>query len=349
MENPPNDPKRFGLLPALDQYLRQLGLDLSDEKGLEPFIQHIADTANKHQKNAALIHGLRVQTMFGYFAAALGGCKIITEEDSGDFFVEPGNLRRPDFRILLNSGRELLVEVKNFNPVEPMKPYVLDADYAHQLRDYAAAFGKPLLIAIYWRPWGLWTLNTLNCFDFDGVEYSLLLTKALKNDQNLLLGDRLIGITKPLTLRLYTDPSHTRKIDKDGHCEFKIEKAMLTAGGRDITDATEQKLAWFFFLYGSWTNLEQPAHVADGQLLWWDMKPTREDPNPEQKFIMVGRLSEMICRQFNSVTTEDGKVTRLAPERDPSRFGIKIPANYKSDALGIWQFQMKADEEIFSS
>jgi hypothetical protein len=79
------------------------------------------------------------------------------------------------------------------------------------------------------------------------------------------------------------------------------------------------------------------------------MIPTREDPNPEQNFIMVGRLSEMICRQFNSVTTEDGKVTRLAPEKDPSKFGIKIPVNYKSDVLGIWQFQIKADEDIFSS
>jgi hypothetical protein len=349
MEKPPNDPKRFGLLPALDDFLRKSGLTLSNEKGREAFIQHLADTANKHQNNPALIHGLRIQTMFAYFAAALGSCKIITEEDSGEFFTENGNLKRPDFRILLQSGQEILVEVKNFNPGEPMKPYVLEAEYAHQLRDYAASFGKPLLFAIYWRPWAIWTLNTLKNFDFDGAQYSLLLTKGLKNDQNALLGDRQIGITKPLTFRLYTDPSYKRKIDEVGQCEFKIQKAVLTAGGRDITDALEHKLAWYFFLYGSWIDVEQPAYVVDGDLIWWEMIPTRDDPNPEQKFIMVGRLSEMICRQFNSVTTEDGKVTRLAPEKDPSKFGVRIPGDYKSDVLGIWQFTIKADEDVFSS
>jgi len=348
MENPPTDPKRFGLLPALDHFSRSLGLALSDKNGLEQFVQHLSDTAAKHQKNQILIHGLRIQTMFAYFAAALGGCQIIQEEDSGDFFAASDNLKRPDFRILLHTGQEMFVEVKNFNQADPLEPYILDAEYAHQLRDYSIAFKKPLLFAIYWRRWGIWTLNSLKCFKFDGTQYSLLLTETAKNDQKGLLGDRLIGITKPLTFRLYTDPSHVRKIDADGQCQFKVEKAVLTAGGREITDEIEQRLGWYFFLYGAWADIEQPGHVVDGELLWMDMEPKREDPNPEQIFLLVGNLSEMICRQFNSVTTDQGKVTRLAPETNPAKFGAKIPKGFRGEVLGVWQFELKPDENIFA-
>jgi hypothetical protein len=77
------------------------------------------------------------------------------------------------------------------------------------------------------------------------------------------------------------------------------------------------------------------------------MEPKREDPNPEQNFLMIGSLSEMICRQFNSVTTDQGKVTRLAPETNPTKFGARIPPDFKGDVLGVWQFQLKPDENIF--
>jgi len=79
------------------------------------------------------------------------------------------------------------------------------------------------------------------------------------------------------------------------------------------------------------------------------MVPSREDPNPEVDFLMIGNLSEMICRQFNSVTTDHGKVTRLAPEKHPDKFGAKIPKDYKGNVLGIWEFQMTPDEDIFST
>jgi hypothetical protein len=347
MENPPTDSKHFGLLSALDHFSRSLGVSLSDKPVLEQFIRHLSDTAAAHQNNPILIHGLRIQRMFAYFAAALGGGQIIQEEDSGDFFADSCTLKRPDFRILLHSGHEMFVEVKNFNQANPLEPYTLKAEYAHQLKAYADAFKKPLLFAIYWRRWGIWTLNSLECFSFDGKLYSLLLTGTTKNDQKGLLGDRLIGITKPLTFRLYTDRSHVRKVGEDGRCQFRIEKAVLMAGGQEITDTIERRLGWYFFLYGAWADLEQQAHIVDGELLWIDVEPKREDPNPEQRFLMIGSLSEMICRQFNSLTTDHGRVTRLSPERDPSKFGAKIPQGFKGGVLGVWQFELKPEKEIF--
>jgi hypothetical protein len=78
--------------------------------------------------------------MFAYFAAALGGCKVITEEDSGEFFVSAPDLKRPDFRFVANDGHEYLIEVKNFNPAEPCTDFSLKADYAQSLQRYAEAF-----------------------------------------------------------------------------------------------------------------------------------------------------------------------------------------------------------------
>jgi hypothetical protein len=347
MEYPLTDPKHFGLLRALDQFAHSAGVNINDKDALDKFIEHLTDAANEHQKNNALIHGLRIQTMFAYFAAALDGCTIITEEDAGDFFAESSNLKRPDFRILTKKNKELFVEVKNFNQSDPLEPYILHSEYAHKLRGYAATFGKPLLFAIYWRKWGIWTLNQLDSFKYDGRQYSLLLTETAKNDQKSILGDRLIGITKPLGFRIYTDSVHPRKIDQDGHAQFTIKRVALLAGGKEIEDATERRLAWFFFLYGSWQDLEQPAHVENGELLWVDMEPVKEDPNPNELFMMIGSLSEMISRQFNSMTSEQGAITHLAPGMNPSEFGVKIPEDYKNKVFGIWRFDLRPDNEIF--
>ena len=60
------------------------------------------------------MHGLRIQSMFLYVGAALGGCAIITEVDRWEFYALGSNLKRPDFRSLLNDGQEFFVEVKNF-------------------------------------------------------------------------------------------------------------------------------------------------------------------------------------------------------------------------------------------
>src|SRR5688572_25354853 len=199
------DSKAFGALRMLDEFVQSNELVLSDQTASDEFLKKLSAALQEHRSNPALAHGLRAQTMFAYFAAALGGCKIITEEDCGEFYVAASDFKRPDFRILTLEGEEFFVEVKNFNQTDPVAPYVLKSDYANSLRHYAEAFQKPLLFAIYWVRWGLWTLNHLDDFAFNGDTYSLSLVNTAKSDQKALLGDRLIGISKPLALRIYTD------------------------------------------------------------------------------------------------------------------------------------------------
>jgi hypothetical protein len=347
MQRIQTDIKRFDILRAFDQFLVSAGLKLGDASGITKFLEQVSQSADEHQKNQILIHGLRVQNMFAFLAAAMNGCKIITEEDNGEFFTDTLTLKRPDFRILTKKSQEFFVEVKNFNQDDPLEPYPLKTDYAGKLEVYAREFEKPLLFAIFWRKWGIWTLNPLRCFTNDGQKYSLLLTDALRHDQMFLLGDVMIGITKDLKLRIITDPEFPRTPDKCGKFRFRIQKAALWIGGKEIIDKTEQKIGWFFFLHGAWTGMDQPCHIENNEVLWIDMVPTHEEAEHDNGFDMIGTLSRMIANQFNSVTVDDGVVTRLLPIVGPEKFGISIPDGFKSDVLGIWRFTMLPDQPVF--
>src|SRR4051812_31435077 len=108
------DAKQFTVLRLLDEYARTRGVPISKESIDAEFIAGLTESLRNHRENDILVHGFRIQTMFAYFAAALRGCKLITEEDSGDFFSSD-DLKRPDFRVLPQDGEEFFVEVKNFN------------------------------------------------------------------------------------------------------------------------------------------------------------------------------------------------------------------------------------------
>ncbi|MGD0351209.1 MAG: hypothetical protein ABSB84_12975 [Verrucomicrobiota bacterium] len=137
-----------------DEFARERGISLSNESGGKQFIEQMAVALKTHGKTPTVIHGFRIQTMFAYIAAALGGCHIITEEDAGDLFVESVNCKRPDFRMLTKGGQEIFVEVKNFDQQEePMADFIQKSDYINSLRRYVDAFQKPLFFAIYWRRW----------------------------------------------------------------------------------------------------------------------------------------------------------------------------------------------------
>src|SRR4051812_16046128 len=121
MKRVPTDSKTFNILKNFDDFAQSQDSDLSDQEISEKFIAQLAEALKKNRDNQALIHGFRIQTMFAYVAAALGGCKIITEEDAGDFFVDSDDLKRPDFRILTNDGKQIFVEVKNFYSSNPLE------------------------------------------------------------------------------------------------------------------------------------------------------------------------------------------------------------------------------------
>jgi hypothetical protein len=182
----------------------------------------------------------------------------------------------------------------------------------------------------------------VDCFTNSGDKSSLNLLNALKQDEMALLGDCRIGISKPLVMRLHADPTKLRSVDSNGQVQFTIGNVSFHAGGKEITNEFEQKLAWFFLNYGNWQDLELPAKIENNELIYFDVTGVCDDPNPEQEFLIIGSLSQMISRQFDSLTVGDSEILRLSPQVDPEKLGVLIPKEHKGEALGIWRFYQQS-------
>ena len=335
------DSKHFDILRQFAQFARARGHPISDDMQAEQFSPFMSEILNQHRSSPIMLHGFRIQSMFAYLAACLGGCKIITEEDAGDLFADSSSIKRPDFRLLTHTGLEVFVEVKNFNPSDPSDDYSMRRDYAQSISEYADAFSIPLLFAIYWRTCRMWTLTPLSAFTHGENGYSISIGEALKNDYKAVLGDCMIGIPKPLALRLITDASKPRSVDKEGRVKFTVGEAAFFAAGRKIVDRFEERLAWFFLWYSSWEDLRQVPCVENGELISIDLEGLKEDPNPQELFQILGPLSQLITRQYDCLTVGEGTVRHLSPMVEPEKLGVRIPRDFRGDILGIWRFEVQ--------
>jgi hypothetical protein len=280
--------------------------------------------------------------MFLYVVAALGGSSIITEEDRGEFYALDSNIKRPDFRILLNNGQEVFVEVKNFHPRNPETPYRFNEAYLSKLRQYADRFQHDLKIAIYWPQWkNVWTMVSVDKLLLQGTHRCISFPEALVANEMGLLDDCMIATTPPLGLRLYTDPDHPRTVEADGTITCWFKKVTLYCGEQEIEGPFEKHLAWFFINYGNWVEDKAPAVIEKGQLISFEIPFIPEErANPDQPFETMGFLSQMISRQYNELTAPGGHIDFLSPERQPNQLGILIPLDYKGISLPLWRFQL---------
>ena len=331
------------ILRLFDGFASGEGLSLQDARSHETFIARVSATLAQLRSNPIAIHGLRVQSMFAYVAGAMGECSAIMEEDAGLFLADSVDLRRPDFRIVTKTGAQFLVEVKSHSPDKPLAPFRLKASYLAKLEAYARRCGQSLKIAVYWRHVeGMWTLVDAKFLDQDKDGYLLMFPEALKRNEMSTLGDCMIGTVPPLALRLYTDPEKPRRIGPDGLANLTIERVAICAAGKEIEEPVERDLAWFFMMHGRWVETGAPAEVKDGELIFFDIQFAPEmDDHPEQEFTSVGWLSQMISRQYRSLTAADGAVTLLTPKRAPGDLGVLIPKDYNGKVLHLWRFSLQ--------
>ena len=122
------DPDKFSLLKSLDDFARTKGLCITDAGTSDQLLEILRASLQVHVRNTARLHGLHAQSMFAYTTAAMGACRLISEEDSGALFDLDGNLQRPDFRIITRDGVQMLVEVKNFHPKNALKKLRFDGE-----------------------------------------------------------------------------------------------------------------------------------------------------------------------------------------------------------------------------
>jgi len=58
----------------------------------------------------------------------------------------------------------------------------------------------------------------------------------------------------------------------------------------------------------------------------------------EQTFEMIGNMSGMISRRFNSMTSNEGSIGRISPQTNISDLGIQIPNDYQGEVLHLSRF-----------
>ena len=341
------DPQQFDLMRVIDAYARAKGVEIRDPASQEALLAELAGQIEKNRRNDILVHGLRVESMFAFVAAALGACRIIKQEDAGELYSADADIRAPDYRVVLLSGRQLLIEVKNCHTNDPDHEFRLTRAYLESLTRYASAHGLELFVAIYWSRLAQWTLVSPGDFESRNEEFGLSFPKAMERDGMSILGDTMIGTLPSLTVKFLSDPTKPRAIDAAGHANFTIGDVQIYCGDELIEDDREKQIAWFLINYGSWHCDELPAEIENGDLISFEIRAAPiERANPNERFEIVGRLSEMIARQYNGITAPEGHVRILTPEREPGTLGVIIPPEFKGKALPLWRFKIEYKPQL---
>ncbi len=335
------------ILRLFGNFVAERGASLDDPGSHDAFVERVV--AALQNRKLTTIHGLRIETMFAYVAAALGECSTITAIDSGLFLADDRTLRRPDYHIITTAGPRFLVEVKNHSPNESLALFEMKTSYLSTIERYAERFGCDLKVAVYWRQAGMWTLVDARYFDRGHGRATLSLEAAMKRNEMATLGDRAIATVPPLALRVYTDSEKPRRVGDDGSVEITVERVAVCAAGMEITNPIERRIASFLLWYGGWSRVERIFEIRDGEVIWFDVAVAPEECDESETTMppLLGWLSAMISRKYGEMTVADGSVSLLSPDAEPSSLGIVIPPNYRGQVLRLWQLHLRPNYDGF--
>lgn len=339
-------PKPFNLLGELGKFGADRRISLRDPTAKAAFGAHVGEAVDKALADPALLHGQRAEAMFEALLVSLGEYRLLKAEDGGRIFPAD-EFRVPDFRVVLKDGAHWLVEVKNVYVYEPdpmgQRRKLMTREYRKALEAFAAATGAELKLAVFWARWEFWTLVSPSRLVQDDGDLTLDMFTAMKVNEFGRLGDRSIGTRPPLRLRLTTDPERTSPIGPDGTVRMTIAGAQLFCGDSEITDETEQEIAWIFMQHGEWEGSNE-AIIEDGRLHAIEF---RWEPREHQNvgFEFIGSLSRMFARYFAEHTLEDSAVVQLRAPMRPNWFAPIISTDHKSQALPLWVFVLQPNYE----
>jgi hypothetical protein len=322
------------------------GASLQDVRRRQYVLDEIGRGLDESLANVARLHGWRVQELFKAVVVELGGARLVKDEDEGECFSEDGAMvKLPDYRLVLEDGEMILVEVKNVAPggLEAR----IGIDELEALESYAELNNTRLLLAHYWSQANLWTLVDASVVARNGSVAKLKLTDAMRANEMCFLGDATIATTPPLVLRLSADPEAPQTLgdeEADGRCRvsFTIDEAEVLAAGTTLTDDEERRIAQALMQFGPW-EVEETADLGENDKIVsvdFTHRPAEEQPDvPHQS---VGALSSLFSASFNQATLdEEGTPSRLAVDPEPGRMGDLIPADYWSREgrhLALWCF-----------
>ncbi len=283
------------------------------------------------------LHGTRAEEMFAYAMAAVGSVRAIKREETDDLVVAiPDALVVPDFRVVLQDGADILVEVKNFHDKDPSAAPRLTSDYLRKLSAYGALFSRPVYLAVYWSVWRRWTLHNVN--DLAGELSSglkLSFPEAYRRSEMRLLGDALLGTQYPLVLRFgVTSEMKERRGVRSKHL-VRIESVEMSVAGKPIRNKRDQNIAFGLMLQGGWEEAERVEMDGD-RIVAIEYSYAPETVQPDVGFAPVTALSTLASSQFSDLTVNSGAVEQLRPQGLPSPPYPRVGEKYYGVDLPLW-------------
>jgi len=330
-------------LDLFDAVSREVGYTFGDDASGDRFVDAVSRALSRAKGNPVLLHGRRVEAMFGFVASALGKCSLVRQEDVGEIYSTEDTSLAPDFRLVFHDKTQMFVEVKNCHDTDPSRPVRLTAAYLERLKRYSELHGIPLKIAIYWSKWRIWALIDPAVVSNHGSSKGISMVEALPYNEIAGLGDVMLGTVAPLRLKFITDPLKPRECvpidDSKSTVAFTIGEVKLFSGDVEILDKAEKNLAFYLMLHGSWNQDGPHADIQDRQLISVEFRSDpEEDSSQGQDFQFIGSLSSMISNAFSFATVDESRILRLAPRAGPSAFRILLDPDYKGQQWPLWRF-----------
>jgi hypothetical protein len=159
------------------------------------------------------------------------------------------------------------------------------------------------------------------------------------------LGDFAVGTRYPITLRLNADMAKPREASPERHVTMTTGSAEITVGDVLIEGKAERNIALYLMMYGKWNyDGAQVEFDEQGLPIAVVHQVAPEDTIPDQGFEIIGSLSSLYSQVYNSLTLEQGRVSRLNVKH-PAALAPIIPRAFQKKQLPLWRFILQPNYE----
>lgn len=340
------------------EYLKQLtvfaeehGIQTYDKDGIGQFLEHQQSRLVRSADIKSRIEGLKAESLFLAVASALSKVRLVKEEDSGTLYYSGDDVSPPDFKIVTEDDRSILVEVKRSSSSTEFK---LGSDaYVQKLRRYASLLRMELYVAIFWGLSREWTLTHIENFrpGRAGVErWTISYQDAFLHNEMIVLGDCLLASLPPLRFRVTFDAAKSDPVppDRQGTYRLVIQNVQLMYGDSTLRGESA-RLASELICNGTWDVYEQEANNKNDRLIWVDhlIGPPHWDDTSDQwdgAPVLIGALSQIISNAYlngacNTIHTSSKDSVLL-----PDHFRSLLPTDFSSLDFPLYVFHVLPKE-----
>lgn len=334
-------PEKFEVFDLFSSLGPEWNLQFNDENSIRKFCEGMASSLRRYT-TPIMLYGRHVESMFGYVAASLGECAVVKREDDGDVFLEIGDAKIPDYRLITKEKGTYLVEVKNFHGNDNL--FMVNQEYFIQLQRYASVNGIELKIAVYWSKWNLWTLLSPTAFEHKDKKVLISMAEAIKqNEMSCILGDVWIGTLPRLSLKIYLEYLSQGDLPECEEMVYRITNVEVYCGNQVILDEEERGMAITLMMCGKWVEEPPITYTSKGRINAIEFIVTPDEYDKSQDFAIIGSMSSIVANHYKMQTAPQGTIEKIVLKDNISSLGFTISKDYVGKQLPLWRFHQSID------